>query len=189
VGTFLGGYITERATDRFPTAMAWVPAIGIALAVPAYAAAFFSENLDTVFVLWGIGAVFHYSYLGAQYNIGQGVVSNRSRATAIAVLLILVSLIGNGIGPYFVGFMSDLFMQQQLVALDPSTWLSPEACKAADAVRSDAEEALCRTANSTGLKYSMAATASIFLIASVCFIMCARTLKQDFVAQLGSASA
>ena len=185
VGTFLGGYITERATERFPTAMAWVPAIGIALAVPAYVAAFFSQDLGTVFVLWGIGAVFHYSYLGAQYNIGQGVVSNRSRATAIAVLLILVSLIGNGVGPYFVGFMSDLFMQQQLLALDPSTWLSPEACKAADVARSDAEEALCRVANSTGLKYSMAATASIFLIASACFIICARTLKQDFVAPLG----
>ena len=49
VGTFLGGYITERATERFPTAMARV-LIGIALAVPAYAAAFF-EDLDTVFVL------------------------------------------------------------------------------------------------------------------------------------------
>ena len=29
VGTFLGGYITERDC-RFPTAMAWVPALGIA---------------------------------------------------------------------------------------------------------------------------------------------------------------
>ena len=85
--------------------------------------------------------------------------------------------------------MSDLFMQQQLLALDPSTWLSPEACKAADVARNDAEEALCRIANSTGLKYSMAATASIFLIASACFLMCARTLEKDFVAELGSTSA
>ena len=96
--------------------------------MPAYAAAFF-EDLDTVFVLWGIGAVFHYSYLGAQYNIGQGVVSNRSRATAIAVLLILVSLIGNGIGPYFVGFMSDLFMQQQLLASTPVPYCHPRFAK------------------------------------------------------------
>ena len=58
---------------------------------------------------WGLAAMCHFAYLGAQYNIGQGVVSHRSRATAIAVLLILVSLIGNGIGPYFVGFMSDVF--------------------------------------------------------------------------------
>jgi len=183
-GTFLGGYFTERLTARFPTAMAWVPAVGIALAVPAYIAAFFSTDLFWVFVFWGIGAVFHYSYLGAQYNIGQGVVSNRSRATAIAVLLILVSLIGNGIGPYFVGFMSDFFMQQELLALDTSTWLSPEACKSVSVTRSMAEEALCKAANSTGLKWAMAATASVFLIASGGFLMCARTLQQDFVAEL-----
>ena len=105
------------------------------------------------------------------------------------MLLILVSLIGNGIGPYFVGFLSDLFMQQQLLALDPSNLLSPETCKAADVVRNDVEEGLCHVANSTGLKYAMATTASIFLIASACFLICARTLKQDFMAQLGSDSA
>ena len=184
VGTFLGGYITERLSARFPTAVAWVPAFGIAFAVPAYIAAFFSVDLFWVFVFWGIGAVCHYSYLGAQYNIGQGVVSNRSRATAIAVLLISVSLIGNGIGPYFVGFMSDYFMQQELLALDVGTLLSPESCKSAAVARSAAEEALCKTANSTGLKWAMAATASIFLLASVCFLLCARTLKEDFVADL-----
>ena len=43
--------------------------------------------------------------------------------------------------------------------------MAAQACKAADVARIDAEEALCRIANSTGLKYSMAATASIFLIA------------------------
>lgn len=185
-GTFLGGYFTERLTSRFPTAMAWVPAVGITLAVPAYIAAFFSSDLFWVFVFWGAGSVFHYSYLGAQYNIGQGVVSNRSRATAIAVLLIMVSLIGNGIGPYFVGFMSDFFMQQELLALDVETWLSPETCKSATVARSSVEETLCKAANSTGLKWAMAATASIFLLASICFLLCARTLKQDFVADLNS---
>ena len=185
IGTFLGGYVTERLTERSPTAVAWVPALGVAIAVPAYAAAFFSEDLTAVFVLWGIGAVFHYSYLGAQYNIGQGVVSNRSRATAIAVLLILVSLIGNGIGPYFVGFMSDFFMQRELLLLNPATLLSPEACKTTDMVRSVTNDELCRNANSEGLKFAMAVTASIFLIASACFLMCARTLQQDFVVELG----
>ena len=184
-GTFLGGYITERLTPRLPTAVAWVPAIAIALAVPAYVAAFFATDLFWVFALWGIGAVLHYSYLGAQYNIGQGVVSNQSRATAIAVLLILVSLIGNGIGPYFVGFMSDFFMQQQLLMLETSTLLSPEICKATDLLPLIADQALCRDANSTGLKYAMAATASIFILASIFFALCARTLKQDFVAELG----
>ena len=101
------------------------------------------------------------------------------------MLLILVPLIGNGIGPYFVGFMSDFFMQRELLLLNPATLLSPEACKTTNMVRSVTDDALCRNANSTGLKYSMAVTASIFLIASACFLMCARTLQRDFVAELG----
>ena len=52
-------------------------------------------------------------------------------------------------------------------------------------VRSMADDALCRSANSTGLKFAMAVTASIFLLASACFLMCARTLQKDFVAELG----
>jgi len=104
------------------------------------------------------------------------------------VLLILVSLIGNGIGPYFVGAMSDLFMQRELLALDAATLLSPEACKVAGATLSANEQVMCQTANSTGLKFAMAITASIFLVASACFLMCARTLQRDFVAELGSQS-
>ena len=77
-------------------------------------------------------------------------------------------------------------MQLELVALDPATALSPESCKAADVARSVADDTLCKTANSTGLKFAMAVTASIFLLASVCFLMCARTLQRDFVAEIGS---
>ena len=50
------------------------------------------------------------------------------------------------------------------------------------------EQLICQTANSTGLKFAMAVTASIFLLASACFLLCARTLKEDFVAQLGNES-
>jgi len=184
VGTFLGGYITEKLTPRSQTAVAWVPAIGLLLAVPAYIAAFFLEDLKAIFVLWGIAAVCHYAYLGAQYNIGQGVVSNRSRATAIAVLLILVSLIGNGIGPYFVGFMSDFFMNRQLGINDLSGQLTPALCQARDSGLNEAQQAVCSVANSEGLKQAMSVTVCWFILAAGCFLMSARTLKRDFHAKL-----
>ncbi len=183
-GTFLGGWLTERATQRFPTAMAWIPALGLLVAVPAYIAAFFVDDLYWVFILWGIAAVMHYSYLGAQYNIGQGVVSNRSRATAIAVLLILVSLIGNGLGPYFVGFMSDYFMMANLAESRFAVELTPALCQAKDSALSGGQIDICNTASSTGLKWALAVTVCGFIFAAFCFIMCARTLKDDFVAEL-----
>ncbi len=184
LGTFLGGYITEKLTPRSSTAVAWVPAVGLLIAVPCYLSAFFMDDLRAIFIMWGIGAMAHYAYLGAQYNIGQGVVSNRSRATAIAVLLILVSLIGNGIGPYFVGFMSDLFMSMALANSEFASELTPAVCLAKDSGLDAARQAVCEQANTDGLKQAMGATVCWFLIAAGCFFMSARTLKRDFVAQL-----
>jgi hypothetical protein len=187
IGTFMGGYLTEKLTPRSQTAVAWVPAVGLLIAVPAYIAAFFAEDLVVVFILWGIAAVCHYAYLGAQYNIGQGVVSARSRATAIATLLILVSIIGNGIGPYFVGFMSDLFMGLQLADSAFAGQLTPAICGSNDSVLTGAQQLVCDQANSTGLKNAVSVTVLWFIVAAGCFFMSARTLKRDFVAPLESA--
>jgi len=186
IGTFLGGYITEKLTPRSQTAVAWVPALGLLIAVPAYIGAFFAESLTLVFILWGVASMCHYAYLGAQYNIGQGVVSNRSRATAIAILLILVSLIGNGIGPYFVGFMSDMFMNLELASSQFSGQLTPALCIATDSAISEIQREVCEQANSTGLKHAVSLTVCWFIVAAGCFLISARTLKRDFVAQLAT---
>ena len=186
IGTFLGGYITEKLTPRSQTAVAWVPAVGLLIAVPAYIAAFFAKDLTVVFILWGIAAICHYAYLGAQYNIGQGVVSARSRATAIAVLLILVSIIGNGIGPYFVGFMSDLFMGLELADSNFANQLTPAICGAKESGLGEAQRIVCDQANSTGLKNAVSVTVLWFILAAGCFFMSARTLKRDFVAPLAT---
>lgn len=187
IGTFMGGWLTEKMTPRSNTAVAWIPAVGLLIAVPCYIGAFFASDLKLVFILWGFGAVAHYAYLGAQYNIGQGVVSNRSRATAIAILLIIVSIVGNGIGPYFVGFFSDFFMNMELAKFGQAGDLTPAMCKAKDAVFSDAQAAACKAASSQGLKFAISLTVCWFLIAAGCFLMSARTLKRDFVARLETA--
>ncbi|MGC6499653.1 MAG: spinster family MFS transporter [Henriciella sp.] len=183
LGTFLGGWLTEKLSARSPTAVAWLPAVGLFLAIPFYIGAFFSSDLVMVFILWSVAATCHYAYLGAQYNIGQGVVSNRSRATAIAILLIVVSIIGNGVGPYFVGFFSDFFMSSHLSGAEG---LTLAACKAKDGLEA-AQLAVCAEASSAGLKQSISLTVCWFLIAGGCFLMSARTLKQDFVGRLEAA--
>ena len=186
IGTFLGGYITEKLTPRSQTAVAWVPAVGLLIAAPAYVAAFFAEDLKLVFLFWGIASLCHYAYLGAQYNIGQGVVSNRSRATAIAILLIVVSLIGNGLGPYFVGFMSDLFMNMQLASSDFGSELTSAMCRAKDVELGEIKRTVCDEAISTGLKQAISLTVCWLFVAAGCFLMSSRTLKRDFVAQLAT---
>jgi len=113
-------------------------------------------------------------------------VSARSRATAIATLLILVSVIGNGIGPYFVGFMSDLFMGLQLADSSHADQLTPAICGAAQSGLSEIQQGICDKASSTGLKNAVSVTVMWFIVAAGCFFMSARTLKRDFVAPLAT---
>ena len=179
-GTFLGGVITERFSKRSQTAIAWVPGVGLLLAVPGYITGLLTNNLALVFPALALGAICHYAYLGAQYNIASGVVTSRSRATAVALLLILVSIIGNGIGPYFVGFFSDFFMAATLAGTDPV--LSVAICKGGGTLAADIQVA-CQFAGGEGLRKSLALTSLWFIVAAGCFFMSARTLKRDFVAK------
>ena len=180
-GTFIGGFLSEKLSDRFPAVVAWLPAVGLLLAIPAYVLAFFSSSLTIVFALWAFAAVGHYAYLGAQYSVGTGIVSPRSRATTIAVLLLIISLIGNGIGPLFVGAMSDFFMSREIGLAgyaDLAASFDPKLCGAKMLELGEAGPALCK-AYGDGLRQSMAATVLVFLAAAGCYYMASRTYLRD----------
>ncbi|MGQ0533543.1 MAG: spinster family MFS transporter [Caulobacteraceae bacterium] len=187
-GTFLGGFLTEKLSHRHPNAVTWLPAVGLLAAIPLYEIAFFmpTEQIDVALILWCVGAALHYSYLGAQYTIGQGVVPARARASAIAILLLCVALIGNGLGPQIVGWLSDMFMAMQLDAQGLSGVLSTDVCRDREAVAllTEAQQLGCRSAYGEGLRLSMATTALFFIPAALAFFLTARWYQRDLVAKL-----
>lgn len=184
VGTFAGGFLAERLTPRSPTAVAWLPAVGLLISIPLYIWAFYMEPGTPQMLVWGAASAAHYSYLGAQYTIGQGVVSQRSRASAIAILLFIIALIGNGLGPQIVGVLSDLFMKMQIESAGMADVLTNEICRARDlsALPAD-QQAVCVTAYGEGLRQSMTATALFFIPAAAFYLLASLTLKKDMVAR------
>lgn len=184
VGTFLGGYLTQVFSARSIAAVAWIPAVGVLASIPMYVWGFYSEPGMMQLVIWGIAAMFHYAYLGAQYTIGQGVVSQRSRASAIAILLFIIALIGNGLGPQIVGIMSDMFMRMQIEAAGMGDQLTNAVCRAKDLSALTAEQqAVCTHAYGEGLRQSMAATVMFFIPAAAFYLLASLTLKKDMVAK------
>jgi MFS family permease len=182
MGTF------ARVSHRFPTAVAIVPVIGMLLAMPLYIFAYYlpTEQLYSVGrPMWCIGAFCHYMYLGSQYTIGQGVASQRGRASAIAIMLLMIALIGNGLGPQIVGWMSDMFMGMQLKNAGFGGVLSLDLCRnAVEVAKLPADQqAVCTAAYGEGLRSSMVATALIFIPAALFFFLSSLTLKKDMVAQ------
>jgi MFS family permease len=186
-GTFASGMLVARISHRMNRAVATVPAVGMAVAVPLYLYAFHSSTEDLPGIgrtAWCFATFLHYTYLGSQYTIGQGVVPERSRASAIAILILLIALIGNGLGPQVVGWLSDGFMAMRLESSGADSALTSALCRdAAGLARLSQDlQLVCRQAYGEGLRSSMAATVLIMLPAALCFYLSSRTLERDMVA-------
>jgi MFS family permease len=188
LGTFSGGMIVDRITPRVHNAVAIVPAIGMLLCIPLYWFAYTRETAQLYSVgrpVWFLAVFCHYMYLGSQYTIGQGVVSQRSRASAIAILLLLVALIGNGIGPWIVGVLSDMFMSMELSQANQGGVLTSALCRNVGEVAKLAveQQGICKMAYAEGLRSSMIATTLFFIPSALFFFFASRTLKRDLVAK------
>lgn len=188
IGTFLGGFIVDRTSHKVNTAVSLVPVVGMMVAMPLYIFAYYqpTENLYTVArPMWCIGAMFHYMYLGSQYTIGQGVVSARGRASAIAIMLLIIALIGNGIGPLLTGALSDMFMSMELRNSGFGDVLTSQLCRDAAQVATlpADQQAACGLAYGNGLRSAMVSTALVFIPAALFFFLSSLTLKKDMLAR------
>jgi len=115
-GTWLGGWIANRlGREHLTTA----PAIGMALAVPLALAGYNASDWRIGMALLMLPGLLNSLYYGPVYSSTQGLVAQRHRAMASALLLFCQNLIGLGLGPLFFGMLSD--------------WLKPEY--GADSVR------------------------------------------------------
>ena len=178
VGTFMGGNVAEQFSGKYPGAPGWVTAIFLFAAVPMYILALLDIPLWGVWFFWLMGSIFHYVYLSAQYTIGSGVVSPAKRATAISILLVLVSLIGNGIGPLFVGILSDFYMGIQLAG-SANPELVPSVCRNPLGL-SEADTAICSTVYAGGLRYSLMTLVLILIPAGYAYWKASQTLGRDY---------
>jgi predicted MFS family arabinose efflux permease len=187
-GTFLGGYLTEQLSKRYSTAVAWLPGCALILCVPFYWVGFSSSTPQAAFWPLLIAAMLHYSYLGGQYTICQGVVGARSRATAIAIMLFVLNFIGYGAGPLVVGLLSDYFAGGFLAASQYAGDLTVEMCKGDGATLlknlGAAKVAFCGQMSGEGLRQSMRLVALLFGVAGVFYLWTSKTLHKDMIAKM-----
>ncbi|WP_421932468.1 spinster family MFS transporter [Phenylobacterium sp.] len=107
IGTVLGGWFADIAARRDARGYAVVPALAAVLALPSYY--FIYTVADPMTALWLniIPSVLGALWYGPVFATAQSVVPAHTRATAAALLLLVLNLIGLGLGPLFVGALSD----------------------------------------------------------------------------------
>ncbi|OQW58036.1 MAG: hypothetical protein A4S17_12290 [Proteobacteria bacterium HN_bin10] len=178
IGTFSSGFLADRISKRHPNALAWLPALGFAIATPLYLLSFILPNIWMALPALMIAAVTHYFYLGPMYAVTQGIAAPRMRATAVAVLLFIVNLIGYGMGPPVIGALSDFLANGQLAQFG----LDTAACAAQGAQADSVSGPRCAAGVETGLRWAMMIGVLGYLWAGLHFLLSARTLRRDWVA-------
>ena len=183
IGTFVTGWLATKLYKKHPGAIAWLPAAGLALSVPFYVFAFTTQNLLYAAIGLIIAGFVKYGYLAAQYTIGQGVVSMRVRATATAVLLFVVNLIGYGFGPLFIGAISDIFFVNGVAELGVAAEeLTRNQChpRVIEELSGNLQS-VCGEVYAQSLQSAMVIMALLYIASSLFFLLTWPRLEKDMV--------
>ena len=107
IGTYLGGYLSDRMGRKDKRWYMGVPGIATIISVP-FAVLFYTTGDPMLAIVLAIpGAILGPMYLGPTFAMTQTLVPPAMRSTASAILLFVLNLIGLGLGPVFAGFLSD----------------------------------------------------------------------------------
>lgn len=108
-GSFFGGWMTDRLGVRDGRWYVWGPAILLLAVTPVLLVILTTPTLTLALLLSGAFHFLSASYLGPALAVSHGLVGLRMRALTSAIFFFFINLIGLGLGPVIVGFLSDRF--------------------------------------------------------------------------------
>jgi predicted MFS family arabinose efflux permease len=108
-GMFVSGRLIDRFAPRSRTAYAWLPAIALALAIPFFIGFAWAPGWKLALLFLAAPMFLNYFYLSPSVALVQEAVQPHERVLAGALLLLVMNLIGLGLGPTFLGAVSDHF--------------------------------------------------------------------------------
>lgn len=106
-GIFLSGRLVDRFARRSPQVYGLLPGIALAVAVPFFIGFVHTPSWPLALVFLAVPTFLNYFYLTPAVTLVQNSVSARQRTLAGAALLLIMNLIGLGLGPTWVGAVSD----------------------------------------------------------------------------------
>lgn len=112
IGIFLGGWLSDRAGARDARWRLWTVSIALSLAVPFAVAAYFAKSGQSALWLLVLPFLLGNFFQATTFAQTQALVGVRMRATAAAILFLVLNLAGYGLGPQLVGVLSDMLASQ-----------------------------------------------------------------------------
>ena len=109
LGTYAGGRIADRLGEGDAGWYLRFPAIVTAIGVPFGFAFLLAESSRASLLLFFPFYLLSNVYVPAMHTVNQNLAKLRMRATAAAIMLFIVNIIGAGAGPLMVGILNDLY--------------------------------------------------------------------------------
>ncbi|WP_168788049.1 spinster family MFS transporter [Paraburkholderia aromaticivorans] len=171
-GNILSGYLSDRLGKRNAAWHGYVPALGCIAAAFLSCIAFLQPVAAagvTLLVGFAVGMNF---WNGPAFSVILSLLEPRMRATASALTLSAMALVGQGLGPGYVGFLSDFFAKRIFNRPDFAQLcvVAKHGASAGTHAPGDVPAniaALCASASATGLKYALMSAVPILLWAAV----------------------
>ena len=166
-GTLIGGPWADRLSRRDKKLMLWLPAWAYLVTAPAMTLAYASNSLAVLVGLSFVGQMAATIYLGPTFGALHNMVEPRMRATAVAIMFMVVSLVGIGLGPVLVGVMSDYASH---------TFYGAELAKCGGTAA-----AACSDATFAGLRIAMIAASLLYLWPAFHYFRAGSALRESLL--------
>jgi len=171
IGSLVGGWFADRFGAKDLRWYAVLPALYPLFSTPILWWALTTSSLPLALFLLVFPTIGHALWYGPVYGGVQGLVPPGMRATAAAVLLFVMNMIGMGLGPTLFGMTNDLVTNHYL----SDVGLTAAACH----VAVGEAKALCGAAGGQGIRVTMLASTAIIIFPMILFWMSRRTIRQD----------
>ncbi|HTK98327.1 MAG TPA: MFS transporter [Pseudomonadales bacterium] len=122
IGTFAGGWYGDRLGRRDVRWYMWLPALTTLAWLPFQAFCYLTSDPWLAFWVMAIPNVLGSYWLAPVFSLTQGLVGLRMRAVAASIMLFVLNIIGMGLGPGFVGILSDLLDAYTSLGLESLRW-------------------------------------------------------------------
>ncbi len=155
VGALSAGVLADWLGRKDPRWQGWMPGVAMLLSVPAQVLALLSG--DPAWAVFGltVGMALMFTYIPPAFAQIHGMVNARMRATATSVFYLIINLVGLGIGPPLVGWISDHLAARAMGA----DWSTCGTAAGALAER-------CGVAQAMGVQYALIAICFLLLWSS-----------------------
>ncbi len=175
-GLALGGFGVDWAGRFDKRWYAWGPAVTLILSAPLFVLGFDQPTIIAAVGLLIAAHVVLFVYYTPTLAIAQNMVGASMRASSGFLIALVIGLVGIGLGPTLVGFLSDLYATHSFT-LGQYAELCPKGLPAPGAAADLA--AACREASATGIRHALMTTALIPIWGAGHYLLAARRVRQD----------